>query len=103
MSGDLRVCAYLGGREWGWGATCLALSILRHTMYLLVNREYLAPHIRSMNNRFHSETKLPWSYDYSLANDIATNKSSANREMSLFSPLYPFLGYLRKNFPAKEF
>ncbi len=43
------------------------------------NREYLAPQIRRMNNRFHSEAKLPWSYDYPLANHIATNKSSANR------------------------
>ncbi len=38
-----------------------------------------------MTNRFHSEAKLPWSYDYPLANHIATNKSSANREMPLFS------------------
>ncbi len=55
---------------------CMSLSV--------VNREYLAPQIRSMNNRFHSEAKLPWSYDYPLANHIATNKSSTNREMPLF-------------------
>ncbi len=30
------------------------------------NREYLAPQIRSMNTRLHSEAKLPWSYDYLL-------------------------------------
>ncbi len=65
------------------------------------NREYLAPQIRSMNNRFHSEAKLPWSYDYPLANHIATNKSSANREMPLFSRLYPSFGYLRKIFPPR--
>ncbi len=40
-----------------------------------VNREYLAPQIRSMNNWFHSEAKLPWSYDYTLANHTATNKA----------------------------
>ncbi len=51
------------------------------------NRECLAPQIRSVNNRFHSEVKLPWSYDYSLANHTATNKRSANREMPLFSRL----------------
>ncbi len=61
-----------------------------------LNREYLAPQIRSMNNRFNSEAKLPWSYDYPSANYIATNKSSANREMPLFSRLYPSFGYLRK-------
>ncbi len=27
----------------------------------VANREYLAPQIHSMNNRFHSEAKLPWS------------------------------------------
>ncbi len=54
-----------------------------------------------MNNRFHSEAKLPWSYDYPLANHIATNKSSANREMSLFSRLYPSFGYLWKIFPPR--
>ena len=57
------------------------------------NRKYLAPQIRSMNNRIHSEAKLP------LANHIVTNKSSANREMPLFSRLYPSFGYLRKIFP----
>ncbi len=30
----------------------------------LINMEYLAPQIRNMNNRFHSEAKLPWSYDH---------------------------------------
>ena len=60
------------------------------------NREYLAPQFRSMNNRFHSEAKLPWSYDYPLANHIATNKSSASREMTLFSRLYPSLGIFGK-------
>ncbi len=53
-------------------------------VYMTDKREYLAPQIRSMNNCFHSEAKLPWSYDYPLANHIATNKSSANREMPLF-------------------
>ncbi len=67
----------------------------------LPNREYLAPQIRSMNNRFHSEAKLPWSYDYPLANHMATNKSSANREVPLFSRLYPSFGYLRKIFPPR--
>ncbi len=38
------------------------------------NREYLGPQIRNMNNWFHSEAKLPWSYDYPLANHIATNR-----------------------------
>ena len=66
-----------------------------------LNREYLAPQIRSMNNRFHSEAKLPWSYDYPLANHIATNKSSANREMPLFSRLYPPFGYLRNISPPR--
>ena len=33
------------------------------TVLTFVNRECLAPQIRSMNNRFHSEAKLPWSYD----------------------------------------
>ena len=65
------------------------------------NREYLVPQIRSMNNRFHSEAKLPWSYDYPLANHIATNKSSANREMPLFSHLYPSFMYLRNIFPPR--
>ena len=63
------------------------------------NREFLVTEIRSMNNRFHSEAKLPWSYP--LANHIATNKSSANREMPLFSGLYPHFGYLRKVFPPR--
>ncbi len=60
------------------------------------NREYLGPQI---NNRFHSEAKQPWPYDYPLANHIATNKSSANRDMTLFLRLYPSFGYLRKSFP----
>ena len=59
----------------------------------------MAPQICSMNNRFHSEAKLPWSYDHPLANHIATNKSSTNREMPLFSRFYPSFGYLRKIFP----
>ncbi len=67
-------------------------------IYAVANREYLAPKIRSMNNRFHSEATLPWPYDYPLANHIATNKSSANREMPLFSRLYPSFGYLRNFF-----
>ena len=67
----------------------------------MYNREYLAPQICSMNNRFYSEAKLPWSYDYPLANHIATNKSSANREMPLFSRLYPSFGSLRKIFPPR--
>ncbi len=54
--------------------------------------EYLAPQIRRMNNRFHSEAKLPWSYDYPLANHFARNKSYANREMPLFSRLCPSSG-----------
>ncbi len=65
------------------------------------NRVYLAPQIRSMNNRFHSEAKLPWSHDYPLANHIATNKSSTNREMPLFLRLYPSFGYLRKIFTPR--
>ena len=62
------------------------------------NREYLAPKLRSMNNLFHSDAKLPSSYDYPLTNDIATNQSSTNHEMPLFSRLYSSLGYLRKIF-----
>ena len=54
-----------------------------------------------MNNLFHSEAKLPWSYDYPLANKIAANKSSANCEMPLFSHLYPYFVYLRKIFPPR--
>ncbi len=65
------------------------------------NREYLAPQIRSMINRFHLEARLPWSYDYPLANHIATNKGSANREMPLVSRLYPSFGYLLKIFPPR--
>ncbi len=65
---------------------------------LVINKEYLALQIRSMDNRFHSEAKLPWLYDYPLANHIATYKSSTNREMSLFSRIYPSFGYLRKIF-----
>ena len=70
---------------------------------IAANREYLAPQIRSMNNQFHSEAKLSWSYDYPLANHIARNKSSANREMSLFSRLYLSFGYLWKVFPPRGF
>ena len=50
-----------------------------------------------MKNRFHSEAKLPRK-NYPLANQ---NKSSANREMPLFSRLYPSLGYLQKIFPPR--
>ncbi len=64
-------------------------------------KEYLAPQIRSMNNRLHSEAKLSWAYAYPLANHIATNKSSTNREMPLFSCLYPSFGHLRKIFPPR--
>ncbi len=67
------------------------------------NGEYLAPQIRGMNNRFHSETKIPWLYDYPLANHIATYKSPTNREVPLFSHLYPSFGYLRKIFPPRGF
>ena len=59
----------------------------------------MAPQICSMHTRCHSEAKLPRSYDYPLANHIATYKSSANREVSLLSRLYPSFGYLRKLFP----
>ncbi len=43
------------------------IDMLVHTFYESVpvshaDREYLAPQISSMNNRFHSEAKLPWSY-----------------------------------------
>ncbi len=72
---------------------------------LLGNREYLAPKIRSMNNRFHSEAKLSWSYDYPLANLIATisNQSFAKREMPLFSCLCPSFRVSSENIPAKGF
>ena len=57
-----------------------------------------------MNNRFHSEAKQPWSYDFPLANHIATNKSSAaNREIPLFSRLYPSFGLSSENFLDKGF
>ncbi len=59
--------------------------------------EYLAPQIHSKNNQFHSEGKLPWSYDYRLAKHIATYKSAANRDV----PVYSSVGYLRKIFPLK--
>ncbi len=68
---------------------------------MLRKRQYLAPQIRSMNNRFHSEAKLPRSYDYPLANHIATNKSSANHEVPLLSRLYPSFGYFWKIFPPR--
>ncbi len=64
------------------------------------NREYLEPQIRSMNNRFHSEAKLPWSYNYPLANHIAINKSSANREMPLFRA-FALLSGIFKIFPPR--
>ncbi len=69
----------------------------------LRNREYLAPQIRSMNNRFHSEAKLPWSWDYPLANHIATYKSSTNCEVPLYSRPLPFFRVSSKKFPAKAF
>ncbi len=73
------------------------------TRILWCNREYLAPQIRSMNNRFHSEAKLPWLYDYPVASHTATYKSTANREVSLgFAPL-PFFRVSSENFPAKGF
>ncbi len=59
------------------------------------NREYLAPQIRSVNNRFHSAAKLPWSYDYPLANHIATIV-----RCPCFRA-YTFLSYLRKIFPPR--
>ncbi len=74
----------------------------RVQFFMCLNREYLAPQIRSMNNRFHSEDKLPWSYDYPLANHIATNKSYANREMPVFAPL-PFFRVSSENCPAQWF
>ncbi len=61
----------------------------------------MAPQIPSLTNRFHSEAKLPWSYDYPIANPIATNNSSANREIPLFSRLYPSSAYLPKIFPPR--
>ena len=67
----------------------------------VVNGEYLVPQIRSMNIWFHSEAKLPWSYDYHLANHIATYKSSANRVVPLFSHLHFSFGYVRKIFPSR--
>ncbi len=48
-----------------------------HMSYIGSNREYLAPQIRSMNNWFHSEGKLPWSYDYPLANQIILRQINA--------------------------
>ncbi len=63
------------------------------------NRGYLAPQICCMNNRFHSEAKLSWSYDCPLANHIVTNKSSANREIPVLAPLHFFQDNLRKIIP----
>ncbi len=77
--------------------------IIFETLAPWLNREYLAPQIRSMNNRFHLEAKLPWSYDYPLANHIAKYKSSDNPEVSLFSRLYPSFEYHSENFPTKGF
>ncbi len=68
-----------------------------------MHREHLAPQIRIMNNGFHSEAKLPWTYDYLLANHIATYKSSANREVPLFSHLYPFFRVSSETFPSRRF
>ncbi len=59
--------------------------------------------MKEYGNRFHMEAKLPWSYDYRLGNHIVTNKSSANREMSLVSCLYPSFWASSENFPAKGF
>ncbi len=56
-----------------------------------------------MNNRFHSEAKLPWSYDYPLANHIVTNKNSAKLwDAPVFAPL-AFFQVSLENFPAKGF
>ncbi len=60
------------------------------------------PQIRSMNYRFHSEAKLPWSYDYPLANHIVINNSAANREVPVFVAL-PFFRVSLENFPEKGF
>ncbi len=60
------------------------------------NREYLVPQIRSINNRIHSEAKIPRSYDYPVANHIATNKSSANHEMTCFRAFTLLLGIFGK-------
>ncbi len=62
------------------------------------NREYLALQTCNINNRFHLEANLPWSYDYPLANHIPMYKSSAKREVPLSSRHYPSFGYLRKIF-----
>ncbi len=55
-----------------------------------------------MNSQYHSEAKLPWSYDYPLANHIAKNNSYANREMPLSLPL-PFFRVSSENLPVKGF
>ncbi len=105
----IMVC-YLVHNKYVFYWPCIYFSQFQyHTLCVVVlgklfctpNREYLAPQIRSMNNRFHIEAKLPWSYDYPLANHIATNKSSANREVPLFSRLCPSFGCLRKIFPPR--
>ncbi len=58
-----------------------------------------------MNNRFHSEVKLPWSYDYSLANHIetgATNIRSINNRFHSEAKLpwsynYPLANHIVTN------
>ncbi len=70
--------------------TNITILLHRNPVCRRHKKEYLAPQIRSMNNWFHSEPKLPRSYDYPLANHIATNKSSDNPEMPLVSRLLSF-------------
>ncbi len=70
-----------------WKQTLCPVGTLQWLLHLaLVKREYLASQIRSMNSLFH----------------IATNKSSANREVPLFSRLYPSFGYFRKIFRPRS-
>ena len=54
---------------------------------------------------FHSEAKLPWSYDYPLDNHIATNKSSRLPivRCPCFFALLPFFQISLETFPAKGF
>ncbi len=68
-------------------------SVNKLTTYTLTT--YLVPQIRSTNNRFHLEAKLPWSYGYHLANHIAIYKSSANCE-PLFHALALLSGIFEK-------
>ncbi len=88
----------------------LCLGFVSHFTYLVSLLPIFVPTIGSIwrhkfavCHRFHSKAKLPWSYDYPLANHIAINKSSANHEMPLFSRLYRSLWYLSENFAAKGF